>query len=308
MPDTSRLDYRPMTEADIGAAMYVGREAMDALRRSQGEQTQPWKPQIPWAQRHLLSTDPGGAWVAEINGVPVGYTMALVRGEIWLLSQLFVQPDQHGKGIGGELLRRAQAYGRERGASRFCVIASSSPVAHALYMRAGMFAAGIGYRMSGPLESLLVLPEADATKKRIVDCSDWQDGIAELDRDLFGAERRQDHAHYLGGAGLGGEHASFGLSRGGELLGYGYSIADGGFIAPLAAKDPEDQLPLLRMAAAWLLDHEVSTGNIVAISTNPTILGALVSAGWRSQGWVFFLRSQSFGKFDRYHPAGGTML
>lgn len=297
-----------MTDADIGVAMYIGREAMDALRRSHGEQTQPWKPGIPWGQRHLLRTDPDGAWVAEINGVPVGYAMALVRGEIWLLSQLFVQPDQHGKGIGGELLRRAQAYGREQGASVFSVIASTSRVAHALYTRAGMFAAGIGYRMSGPLEPLLALPEADATKKRIVDCSGWQDRIAELDQEMFGAERRQDHAYYLSGEGLAGENASFGLSHRGELLGYAYAVADGGFIAPLAAKEPEDQLPLLRMAAAWLVDRETSTGNMMALSTNATILSALVSAGWRSEGWVFFLRSAPFGKFDRYHPAGGMML
>src|SRR3990172_5457950 len=137
MLDGIRLTFRPMMEHDLGVTRYVAHEAMDALDRSQGVAPQPWIPPEPQAQRHLLHADPGGAWVAELNGVAVGYSMALVRGDIWYLSQLFVQPDQHGHGIGRELLRRAQAYGRERGARVFSVVATTSPVAHGLYVRAG---------------------------------------------------------------------------------------------------------------------------------------------------------------------------
>ncbi|MDP9237905.1 MAG: GNAT family N-acetyltransferase [Chloroflexota bacterium] len=298
-----------MTDADVGVALYIGREAMDGLRRSQGQQVEPWQPTAPSTQRHLLGTDPGGAWIAEINGVPVGYALSLVRGHIWFLSQLFVQPDQHGHGVGGALLERAQTYGREGGARIFSVIALGSPAAHGLYMRAGMFAVGIGYRMIGPLEPLLALPQADANKKRIVDCSGWQDRIAGLDREVFGAERRQDHAYYLRNDGF-GEHGSFGLSRDGDLLGYGYAYAyaDGAYIAPLAAYEPPDQLPLLRMAAEWLIEHEASTASMLVLSANKTIMGALLAAGWRSQGWTFLMTSGPFGKFDRYHPAGGALL
>lgn len=307
MPDGPKLTIRPMRESDLGVASYIGRDAMNWLRRSQGEDTQPWQPSQPLAQRHLLRTDPDGAWIAELNGVPVGYAMAFVRGDIWFLSQLFVQPDQHGRGIGAELLRRAQDYGRASGARVFSVVASSSRVAHALYMRAGMFATGIGYRMTGPLAPLLELPEPDAAKKRIVDCSGWQDRIAGLDRKVFGAERRQDHAFYLDAASRPGRMASFGLSRDGDLLAYGYVIDDG-YIAPIAAYEPEDQLPVLRMAADWLIDQEVSTGDILVLSHNRTMVRALMSAGWKSRGWVFFMTSEPFGQFDRYHPAGGTLL
>lgn len=297
-----------MREADLGSAMYVAREAMDWLRRSQGEETQPWQPSQPYGQRHLLHTDPEGAWIAESNGIPVGYSMAFVRGDIWFLSQLFVQPDQHGHGIGAELLRRAQDYGRARDARVFAVVASSSRVAHGLYMRAGMFAMGIGYRMTGPLTPLLDLPEADASKKRIVNCRGWQDRIAELDGAVFGAERRQDHAFYLDTASRSDPAASFGLSRGGDLLAYGYALAGGGYIAPVAAYEPADQLPIVRMAAEWLIDHEVTDGDLLVFSHNRTIMQALIAAGWKSRGWVFFMTSEPFGQFDRYHPAGGTLL
>jgi GNAT superfamily N-acetyltransferase len=296
-----------MVQGDLGVAMYIGRQAMDGLLRSQGEDVQPWQPTTPFMQRHLLHTDPEGAWIAEINGVPVGYTMALVRGDIWFLSQLFVQPDQHGHGIGAALLERAQAYGSARGATIFSVIASSSRVAHALYMRAGMFATGIGYRMTGPLAPLTELPEADASKKRIVDCSGWQDRIAELDREVFGAERRQDHALYLDPDAVGTPKASFGLSRDGRLLAYGYAVAGEGYIAPLAAREPEDQLPVLRMAAEWL-ESQQERGDILVLSHNHTLMRALLAAGWKSRGWVFFMTSAPFGKFDRYHPAGGALL
>jgi GNAT superfamily N-acetyltransferase len=308
MPDDPKLILRPMHETDLGAAMYIGREAMDWLRRSQGEETQPWQPSQPAAQRHLLRTDPEGAWIAEMNGVPVGYSMALVRGDIWFLAQLFVQPDQHGHGIGAELLRRAQDYGRACGARAFSVVASSSRVAHALYMRAGMFATGIGYRMTGMLAPLLDLPQPNAGTQRIVDCSEWLDGIAALDRAVFGAERRADHAFYLDTATRPGPEASFGLARGSNLLAYGYAIASGGFIAPLAAQEPEDQLPVLRMAAEWLIEHEVSTGDMLVLSHNRTIMRALLAAEWKSRGWVFLMTSEEFGQFDRYHPAGGTLL
>jgi len=307
MPDTPTIGFRPMTAGDLSVAAHIGRQAMDALRRSQGEEIEPWLPQTPSSLAHILCTDPDGAWIGEVNGVAVGYAMSLVRGDIWFLSQLFVHPDQHNHGIGRELLRRSQEYGTTRGATTFSVIASTSPVAHALYMRAGMFATAVAYRMSGPLEPLLGLPE-HAGAERFVDCSAWQDKIAGLDRDVFGAERREDHAFYLSGEGVPAEAASFGLSRDGELLGYAYATAGDGFIAPLAARAPGDQLPLLRMAAGWLLERGTATGAMLVISHNRVIMEALLAAGWQCQRWTFLLTSGPFGKFDRYHPAGGTLL
>ena len=308
MPEAMRITFRAMTDADLSVARYIGREAMESLERSQGGEPQPWLPSEPRTLRHLLRTDPGGAWIAEINDVAVGYAMALARGDIWFLSQLFVQPDQHGHGIGSELLRRAQEYGRSEGARVYSVVASTSQAAHALYMRAGMFAVAIGYRMSGPLVPLLDLASVGSERDRIDTCDGRSDAIALLDREMFGAERRQDHAYYADGAGRAGSDASFALLRGDELRGYCYAVVEGGFMAPMAAREPDEQLPLLRSAAAWLVEHDVSTGSAFVLSQNRTLMRALLAAGWRSSGWSFLLTSAPFGRFDRYHPAGGMLL
>ena len=305
MSTTRKITYRPMTEADLAPARYIGKAAMESIVTP--EQFA-WMPAYPRTNEHLLKTDPGGCVVAEIDGLIVGFAQALLRGDIWFLAQLFVQPEAHGMGIGAALLGHARQYGIESGARIFSVISTAQPVAQSLYMRHGMFAFAVGYRMSGDLEPLRKLPEADASKKRIVDCSGWQDQIAALDRDVFGAERRQDHAWYISGGGSPGVEHSFGLTRDGALAGYGYAIADGGVVAPIAAYEPADQLPLLRMGAEWLLDHEAGTGNILVMSHNATIMTALLAAGWRIGSWTFLMASEPFGKFDRYHPAGGILL
>ena len=306
-PNSQQITYRPMTESDLAASVYVRKAANESLERAAG-QGAPWMPANPHTQRHLLTTDPAGSIVAEIDGLIVGYAQGLLRGDIWFLSQLFVQPEVHSLGIGAGLLKRAQKYGRENGARIFAVVSTAQPVSQSLYMRHGMFAFGIGYRMTGDLEALRALPEPDGNKKRIVDCSGWQDQIAALDRDVFGAERRQDHAAYISGGVSAGDVGSFGLTRNGGLAGYGYAIADGGFIAPMAAYEAAEQLPLLRMGAEWLLDRETSTGSIWVVSHNTVLMSALLAARWRIGFWTFLMASEAFGKFDRYHPAGGMLL
>jgi len=300
-------NYRPMTEADVSATMLLRKAALDWLTRSEGREPSVWMPGHGDTLVHLVRTDPGGASVCEINGTLVGFGMALVRGDIWFLAQLFVLPDVHTLGVGSELLRLARAYGEARGARIYSVVASTSPVAQALYMRAGMFATGIGYRMTGPFAPLRALPAPVASVQAVEGIAGWQDDIAALDREVFGAERRQDHAFYLADDPSGAERASLGLIRDGRLIGYAYTDSDG-YLAPVAAYEPADQAPLIRMAADWLAAREVESGSIWTVSYNRTLIGALLAAGWRVNSWSFFLTSEPFGRFDRYHPAGGVLL
>ena len=303
MPDLPAPTYRLMTEADVPVAAYVRKAALEGLGREQGREPPEWQPRAGNHHQHLLRTDAGGSWLAEIEGLLVGYAQGFVRGDIWFLAQLFVQPEVHGGGIGRELLRLSMEYGRERGARVFSVVSSSSPVAQSLYMRAGMYGLGIGYRLTGPIAPLLALPEPDANRKRIVDCSGWLDRMEELDGELFGASRRQDHEYYLNNA---GSH-SFGLTRDGEFEGYGY-VDERGWMAPIAAREPKGQLPLLRMAAEHLAEKGIEDGATWVLSLNHVMMRALLDAGWKAQPSTYFLSSEPFGKFDRYHPAGGMLL
>jgi ribosomal protein S18 acetylase RimI-like enzyme len=294
-----------MTAADVQVTAYVRKAAFEGLSRDQGREPLAWQPILGGHYGHIIETDPGGSWVAEIGGLVVGYAQGFVRGDIWFLAQLFVTPEVHGGGIGRELLRLAIEHGRSEGARVFSVVSSASPVAQALYMRAGMFARGVGYRVTGPVAPLLKLPEPQANRKRIVDCSGWLDRIDALDADVFGAARRQDHAHYMHRPDV--QAHSFGLTADGAFEGYGY-VDDRGWIGPIAAPDPDAQLPLLRMAAEYLTDGGIAEANMWVLSLNQVLMRALLNAGWKFERWTYFLSNEPFGRFDRYQPSGGLML
>jgi GNAT superfamily N-acetyltransferase len=293
-----------MVAGDTAATALIRKSALESL---DGPPRDPWVPRKQDVSLHLLRTDPDCSWVAEINGIVVGYAQGFVRGDIWSLAQLFVLPEVHASGVGTQLLRRARASGEERGARTFYVLASTSPAAQAIYMREGMFATAIGYRVSGPVEALRALPEPAGNRKRVVDCSGWQDRIAELDREVWGAERRDDHGALLAGYAAYSDHASFALTEDGRLVGYGYAMDDG-YFGPVAAITPEDQLPLLRMAGDWLADHEIGPAWSYVLSTNTVVLGTLLRAGWQATPTSFLMCSRPFGQLDRYVPSGGVLL
>ena len=305
MPDASAPIFRLMTVADVQVTAYVRKAAFEGLAREQGRESPAWQPVLGGHFGHIIETDPGGSWIAEVGGLVVGYAQGFVRGDIWFLAQLFVTPEVHGGGVGRELLRLAMEHGRGQGARIFSVVSSTSPVAQALYMRAGMFARGVGYRVRGSVAPLLALPEAAANRKRIVDCSGWLDRIDELDSEVFGASRRQDHVHYMHRPDV--EAHSFGLTSDGAFEGYGY-VDDHGWIGPIAAYEPETQLPLLRMAAEYLSERGVAEADMWVLSLNELMMRALLDAGWKFERWTFFLSNEPFGQFDRYQPSGGLML
>lgn len=307
MPELPHPTYRLMTEADIDATGYIRKAALEWLARSQGQDPWPWQPTRSRQFAHMLGTDAGGAWVAEIGGTVIGLSMSFVRGDTWFLAQLFVLPEVHGSGAGQGLLERAMAYGREQGARVFAVISSTSAAAQSLYMRGGMFARAVAYQLSGGAERLQALPPPGDDLKVAVDLKAWQDQLAALNAEVWGAERRQDHALFLDGA-LGLEASeAFALTRGGDLLGYVY-VSDTGRIGPMAAWDEADQLHLLRAAADWLVEHEVVEPFAFVLSTNATVAGALLGAGWKVNSWSFLKSSAPFGSMERYTPASGLML
>ncbi len=319
---TAKISFRLMTEADVSATTLVRRAAIAWLERTEGREPAMSLPQRPIIQNYFLRTDPDGCWVAELDGLVMGYAQAFVRGEIWSLAQLFVQPEAHGHGLGEGALARAASYAEARGARVRCVTASSSPVAHGLYVRQGMLAAALGYRLSGPVDVLRAQPAAAAGQQAVLvevgalsadDIGRLIGERAPLDRAVWGAERRQDHALFLeADNGFEEQAATFTLrdgsnADGGELLGYGYAQDDGWF-GMLAAREPGLQRPLLRMAGDWLTERGVERGRCYVLSHNATVMAALVDAGWRIDGWSYFLTSAPFGRFDRYVPSGGMLL
>lgn len=110
-----------------------------------------------WIRRtaHALATDPGGSWVAEVDGELVGCAVSRVRELLWILSSYAVLPGLQGRGVGTQLLGAALQHGR--GCLRGMLAASADPAAARRYRLAGftlhpqMFLAGVVDRDAIPI-------------------------------------------------------------------------------------------------------------------------------------------------------------
>jgi predicted N-acetyltransferase YhbS len=136
---TPQTVIRPLTDADVPAVEQLAWDALAGAGRrygfSMGERDEP---RIAFAQarvRHLASTDPDGAFVAEQAGEPVGLAIALRRGSLWFLSLLTVVEGRQGGGIGRQLLDAALQTGVDAEHAMIC--ASPDPKALRRYGRAG---------------------------------------------------------------------------------------------------------------------------------------------------------------------------
>lgn len=105
--------------------------------------------------RHTLATDPGGCWVAEVDGEVVGGAISRVRELMWILASFAVTPEHQGQGIGTQLLAAAMHHGR--GCLRGMFAASADPGAVRRYRLAGfslhpqMFLTGAVHRDAIPV-------------------------------------------------------------------------------------------------------------------------------------------------------------
>lgn len=117
-----------MTTTDAGAVV----DLMEAVWGDVGPDREPALLRI----RHLVATDPGGAWVTQgSDGAVDGAALALVREGLWGLSLLIVRPDRQSGGQGRALMGAALDHGSA--ADRGLIISSEDPRALRTYWRAG---------------------------------------------------------------------------------------------------------------------------------------------------------------------------
>jgi GNAT superfamily N-acetyltransferase len=223
---------RPLRRDDIDAVHHVTIAAFNDLARRVGDPPEPPPPIAPARVRigRLLTTDPGGGWVAERCGEVVGCALALVREGFWGLSLLVVRPDAQSTGVGRELLARAWEYGA--GARGWIVLASRDPRALRSYARLGL--------------QLHPALSARGRPRRVAAPPDVRAGTTadlpltiEIDRAVRGGAHGDDLLALL--------------EVGGELLVLperGYAIVRDGAIRQLAARDDEAGATLLRACLA----------------------------------------------------------
>jgi GNAT superfamily N-acetyltransferase len=207
--------------------------------------------------RAALVTDPGGCWVAEVDGEVVGGAVSRVRELMWILASFAVRPEQQGQGIGTQLMAAAMHHGR--GCLRGMFAASADPGAVRRYRLAGfdlhpqMLLTGVVDRSA--------LPVVDRVREGTAADVDLLDSV---DRQTRGAAHLSDHELLL---------AQFRLVVTDHTTGAGYAyVDDDGAPTLLAATNrrtatrlmwealassrPGEQLSVRHITAAnaWALD------------------------------------------------------
>ena len=135
------VTIRPMLAQDAGAARAVASAALDELHpRDLSAQEAAIQAASATARvAHLQRTDPGGCWVAELDGEIIGTAIGLIRDGVWGFSLFGLLPDYQGRGIGTRLYAPALQYGAH--ARGGIILSSSHPAAMRRYARSP------GYRL-----------------------------------------------------------------------------------------------------------------------------------------------------------------
>lgn len=219
---------RPATEADlprlaeVTALAYHAVDARTFQRSWPDPEMRPAARQAFWTERtrHVLRTDPGGCWVAEVDGVIVGCALSRVRELMWILSSFAVLPGHQGRGIGSQLLPAALHHGR--GCLRAMLASSADPQAVRRYRRAG-FTLHPQMFLTGTVDRAEI-PVVERVREGSAGDIDLMDSI---DRRTRGAAHGPDHEPLL---------AQFRLAVTDRTTGSGYAyIADEGTPVLLAA-------------------------------------------------------------------------
>jgi GNAT superfamily N-acetyltransferase len=233
-------------------------------------------------------------WVAEdaSDGTLLGYARSIERGDLFELSEFFVDPPHQSIGIGGRLLDRAFPPGR--GVTR-AIIATSDMRAVAHYHRAGTsiqfpFLGVIGRpapdaRLDGPLAPIRVEPGDTAGAAE----------IAAIEREVIGYDRGTELDWLLATR----EGYLYRRPDGGGAVGYAFVGRSGA--GPIGSLAAEDQAPILlhveeRTAALGRdeLNIDVPAPNVVAIRH-------LLERGFHLEPSVnFLMANRPFGRFDRF--------
>jgi GNAT superfamily N-acetyltransferase len=118
----SAPELRAMRAEDVSACADVFGRALDGMRAAIGL-APGGAGRLAGGVPHLLGTDPEGSFVAVgADGDVVGFAQAARRGELWVLSHLFVAPESQRAGVGGRLLAAATAYAAD---ARAGIVAST---------------------------------------------------------------------------------------------------------------------------------------------------------------------------------------
>ncbi len=249
--DTATSAIRPVAEIDLPALRDVFLRALRHLLSAEGRASHADTlcPLVTSEARHILATDPDQQWLAEEDGVPVGFVSSITRGRVWFLANFWMLPAAQAAGRGRALLGRALAAGEARGARVRSVYASRHPSAQALYIRAGMtprcpfYSCTLGTARAVEAADAAPPCPRDVTIRRAAAGEKNLAALVALDRMIRAVPRADDHRYWLARP----TRTCLIAERGSAALGYAY-VSRTGRIGPLGALETRLVPPLLSAA------------------------------------------------------------
>ncbi|HEX4919811.1 MAG TPA: GNAT family N-acetyltransferase, partial [Candidatus Bathyarchaeia archaeon] len=162
MPSVS---YRKARQEDFPGITQLLRNTVDGLLKQRGffesspfasSRAPPPNPQqgFPWFEM-AIEEDANGFWVAEVDHALAGVGLSWVRGPLWYLAHLFIQPEHQGLNIGQTLLDKTLEHrGTVPITNKALVTFAYNPVSISLYSRYGMYPREPLYFMEVPRQQL----------------------------------------------------------------------------------------------------------------------------------------------------------
>lgn len=293
------ITFRRAMPSDSRTTYEIFVEAADDLARTRGwpaTQRPVDPPQRILAFRtSALRHDPDGFWVAEADGVLVGFGIAVQREHVWYLAALHVRPAYQGKGVGAEIIRRALTAATPDSLLTVGTDARN-PVSNALYGRFGMFPETPLLELSGP---------ATARSTEILRPGAPPSGDLDMiDRAVLEIKRPKDHAFWASVSNL----HPFAIIRDEGTVGYAYVQADGA-IGPIAVLDPADLAPAVDASIGAAAELGATTARVRIPGVARPAIERLLARGWRyGDAVALVLTSAPWGRWDRYVTSGADAL
>jgi GNAT superfamily N-acetyltransferase len=259
------VEFRRAVEPDLRAEYEVFVAAQGELLQRHGLQ---WSasPFQDWSapHRHLLTED-GERSVVALDGERLaGFSAALVRGDTWFLSALFVSPEYQGRRVGRDLLDRSWAGDYRR---RMTITESIQPVSTGMYARRGLIP-------TTPILTLSGVPRCDLPAG-LEAVPPEPEALATLDHAAYGFDRAADHRFWRQRA----AQANLWLLAG-EPIAYAY-VDRHGLIGPLAGRDGAAAALALR---AELARRESRPAAVLLPGTAPRMVETALASGVRLTG------------------------
>jgi GNAT superfamily N-acetyltransferase len=251
------VELRPTAVEDLPQLYDVFGAAIGELyRRHALEPPDPPFDVFRLQHEHVLGDDGDRCRVAVDRGRIVGYVAAIVRGDSWFLSSLFVRPQAQGRGVGSSLLDAVWGDGH---AHRRTLTDAIQLVSNGLYARRGLIPVTPALHLGGR-------PRArPALEARRPDPG----ALLALDLAAYGFDRAADHSYWQrhGGCTL--------WLRGGEPVAYSY-VFPGGRVGPLAGITGTDAAAALESQLARL-----ETASLVVPGSCAEVVASAFACGLR---------------------------